>query len=135
MMRNSISSDMSYEEDGLEYLTDRTYQPRSKHTSLANISVPSFTAFRAQTSSIPGASPVRRKPLPDTASPRPAFSSAHLASPEVYDDTPLNGRPYSMESLLPQESTGLTTVLSPPLTEECGGLDLEQSVHNRFRSF
>lgn len=117
-----------------ELPSDRTLA-RQKHSSLASISVPSFSAFRAQASSIPVASPVRRKPLPQTASPRVSANSsfAHLASPRSHD-AGLAYRPYSLGSSPPaREANGSYNVLSPPLTAEFTGQDLEQSVRNRFR--
>jgi len=74
-------------------------------------------------------SPVRRKPLPENASPRlPSFSySTHHSNGEVTE------RPYSFESQPPPPRD--PTVGSPTSTEVPFILeDLDQSVHNRFRS-
>lgn len=92
------------------------HQPplRYKGQPLAQISVPSFSAFKDRASSIPVASPVRRKPLPPNASPR-ITSLTHLASPSAYDAN-AHLRAFSIESPLLQPSTGLTTVLTPPLS-------------------
>lgn len=94
------------------------HQPlaRYKGQPMAQITVPSFSAFKDRASSIPVASPGRRKPLPKNASPR-TTSLTHLASPSAYDAN-AHIRAFSIESPLPQLSTGLTTVLTPPLTAD-----------------
>ena len=92
-----------------------------KQTSLANIAVPSFSAFRNQVSGIPISSPstaVRRKPAPgqSQASPRVvSFSAAEKGSPRLAEP---GSRPYSIESPAIQNPTGLASVISPPLTED-----------------
>ncbi|KAJ9627722.1 hypothetical protein H2203_002935 [Taxawa tesnikishii (nom. ined.)] len=57
------------------------YARQKQQPALAQISIPSFSSFRAQASSIPILSPIRRKPLPNTASPR-ATSFSAVASPD-----------------------------------------------------
>ncbi|KAK5120556.1 hypothetical protein LTR85_006212 [Meristemomyces frigidus] len=91
-----------------------------KQASLAQISVPSFSAFRSQASSIPVSSPSapKRKPAPfqPLRSPRAAsFSLAEKASPRLADPA---SRPLSLDSPLPQQPSGRTNELSPPLTED-----------------
>lgn len=81
-----------------------------KQTSLARIAVPSFSAFRAQVSSIPIAPPTvsasRRRPLQlSQPSPR-SFSFAAEPSPRLIARA---GRPFSLD-----------TVLSPPLPADPG---------------
>ena len=78
---------------------------------LAQITIPSFSAFRSQASSIPISSPSKRNPLPfrPLRSPRAAsFSLAEKASPRLADPTL---RPLSLETALPTE-------LFPALSEE-----------------
>ncbi|OCL09534.1 hypothetical protein AOQ84DRAFT_220764 [Glonium stellatum] len=91
---------------------------RQKPSSLANIAVQSFAAFRAQTSSVPVSSPVRRKPLPANASPIASrFSSAEYSgSPKVVGDRGFIQRSYSIDSPPPQGLPRLEPILSPPLS-------------------
>ena len=92
-----------------------------KQTSLANISVPSFSAFRNQVSGIPVSSPsnsVKRKPAPGQSQSSPrvvSFSAAEKASPRLAEP---GSRPYSLESPAIQQPSGLASVISPPLTED-----------------
>lgn len=92
-----------------------------KQTSLANIAVPSFSAFRNQTSNIPVSSPsssIGRKPVPGQAHSSPrvvSFSAAEKASPRLAEP---GSRPYSLESPAIKQNTGLSSVISPPLTED-----------------
>lgn len=92
-----------------------------KQASLANIAVPSFSAFRNQVSNIPVSSPssnVRRKPAPGQSQSSPrvvSFSAAEKASPRLAEP---GTRPYSLESPAIQGPTGLASVISPPLTED-----------------
>ena len=96
-------------------------QPVRKQTSLAQISVPSFSAFRSQVSSIPVLSPNgvrRRQPTFPAHSPRAhSLSIAEKASPRLVDPAT---RPLSVDSPTPQQLTGLAGVVLSPLTEETG---------------
>lgn len=88
-------------------------QPTRKQATLAQISVPSFSAFRSQVSSIPAPVVAQRKVV--LQSPRAAsFSQTEKASPRFADAA---SRPLSFDSPLPQQPSGLANVLSPPLTE------------------
>lgn len=94
-----------------------------KQASLAQIAIPSFSAFRSQASSIPVLSPsvAKRKPAPfqPLRSPRAAsFSLAEKASPRLADP---GLRPLSLDSPLPQQSLGRANELVPPLTDEFAG--------------
>lgn len=92
-----------------------------KQASLANIAVPSFSAFRSQASSIPISSPGKANRLAGTllASPRPtSFSAAEQPSPRLAEPT---SRPLSLDSPLPLQPSGLANELSPPLTENLVG--------------
>ncbi|KAF1356903.1 hypothetical protein BDV97DRAFT_20892 [Delphinella strobiligena] len=120
---------------------DYQHLGRAKRTSLAQIAVPSFSAFRDRASSIPVSSPVRRnywrKPLPEHASPRPV-SYSYGPSPALYDAsaarTAAGTRPYSIASPLPQQSTGLSSVLSPPLTADYQASKASQHSYDRTPS-
>ncbi|KAF2842417.1 hypothetical protein M501DRAFT_916343, partial [Patellaria atrata CBS 101060] len=88
-----------------------------KQPSLANIAVQSFAAFRAQTSSLPAPSPVRRKPLPLNASPvATRFSSAEVSPTPKTDDRSSVKRSYSIDSPPLPGQARVVTVLSPPLS-------------------
>ncbi|KAM0722998.1 hypothetical protein Q7P37_001196 [Cladosporium fusiforme] len=88
-----------------------------KHTSLAQISVPSFSAFRSQTSGIPITATRNRGSL--LPSPRPtSFSAAEKASPRIAEPA---SRPLSLDSPLPRHPSGLAYILTPPLTTETAG--------------
>lgn len=106
---------------------DSRSESRRKHSSLARISVPSFLQFRAKASHIPLRSPVRRKPLPESASPRAVSYTRHLASPRAYRDVQPAVAQVD-DSLLPQKTADLATVDAPRPTAEIVGRDLEQSV-------
>ncbi|GAB7360996.1 hypothetical protein MBLNU230_g1039t1 [Neophaeotheca triangularis] len=96
-------------------------EPRSaqvrKQTSLAHISVPSFSAFKSQTSSIPLASPAAARLRSSSAFASPRANSFHLGISSPKAATPRD-RPISLGSPLPQQPNGQAGVLSPPLTEE-----------------
>lgn len=88
-----------------------------KQTSLAQISVPSFSAFRSQTSGIPITATRNRGSL--LPSPRPtSFSAAEQASPRIAEPA---SRPLSLDSPLPRHPSGLAYILTPPLTTETVG--------------
>ena len=77
-----------------------------KQPSLAQINVPSFSAFRNQASSIPISSPgTTRKPVPLKSLPRRTPSLAEVPSPRLVDP---GVRPYSLDSPLPPEVTGFS---------------------------
>ena len=80
-----------------------------KQPSLAQITVPSFSAFRSQTSSIPTASPdtARRKQLPFQAHTPRAHSLAELPSPRIVDPSV---RPLSLDTG-PHPPSGLSKVI------------------------
>ncbi|KAK6443436.1 hypothetical protein LTR95_000263 [Oleoguttula sp. CCFEE 5521] len=81
-----------------------------KQTSLANITVPSFSAFRSQAASIP----THRHPAAFLNSPRPiSFSAVEQPSPRLTE--PIS-RPLSLDSELPLYSGGVSGVPSPPDT-------------------
>jgi hypothetical protein len=87
-----------------------------RKVSLANIAVPSFSAFRSQASSIPAYSPTKTSRHTGTflASPRPTSSSvAEQPSPRLAEPS---SRPYSLGSPLLQQPNGLANVPSPPST-------------------
>jgi len=115
-----------------DYYTQQSpAQSHTRHSSLARISaVPSFSSFRENTPPVVGGkSPVRRKPLPENASPRlPSFSySTHHSNGDVTE------RPYSFESQPPpphEPTVGSPFSIDVPFILE----DLDQSVHDRFRS-
>ncbi|KAK5137387.1 hypothetical protein LTR08_008965 [Meristemomyces frigidus] len=99
-----------------EYAPARAETVTVKKVSLAHISVPSFSAFRSQASSI-GSTP-KRAPLPfkPLRSPRAAsFSLAEKASPRLADPAL---RPLSLDSPLPQQPSGLASELSRSSEEE-----------------
>ena len=118
--RSSVYSDQQAPSTTSSSLQQQPHHPQHqqqtvrKAASLAQIGVPSFSAFRSQASSIP----VPRKPaafLQSSLSPRPSsYSLAEQASPRLADPA---SRPLSLDSPLPQQPTGLASVLSPPLTE------------------
>ncbi|GAB7348529.1 hypothetical protein MBLNU459_g6925t1 [Dothideomycetes sp. NU459] len=81
-------------EDIQEVPSDFQTLARYRGQPLSQISVPSFSAFKDRASSIPVASPVRRKPLPASAS--PLLSQSHLASPSAYD-AKVHNRAFSIE--------------------------------------
>lgn len=74
-----------------------------KQNSLAQIAVPSFSAFRSQVSSIPVPRTANRHSVTFQPSPR-------LAEPA--------SRPFSVDSPLPQQPSGLADIYSPPLTAD-----------------
>ena len=87
-----------------------------KHSSLAHITAPSFSAFRSQTSGIPIIASRHRSLLP---SPRPTSSSAaERSSPRLTD---LASRPLSLDSPVPRQPNGLAYIFTPPLTQESVG--------------
>ncbi|OQO12325.1 hypothetical protein B0A48_02967 [Cryoendolithus antarcticus] len=94
-------------------LASHRVQPLSavrKQTSLANITVPSFSAFRSQAASIPA----HRHPAAFLHSPRPiSFSAVEQPSPRLTE--PIS-RPLSLDSELPLYSGGVSGVPSPPDT-------------------
>ncbi|OCK87276.1 uncharacterized protein K441DRAFT_623404 [Cenococcum geophilum 1.58] len=109
---------------------------RQKPSSLANIAVQSFAAFRAQTSSIPVPSPVRRKPLPANASPVASrFSLAEYSgSPKLVGDRGFIQRSYSIDSPPPQGLPRLEPILSPPPSstqEDFVPRDLDRHPHEQ----
>lgn len=77
-----------------------------KQASLAQIAVPSFSAFRSQVSSIP---------VPRTAN---RHSATFQPSPRLAEPA---SRPFSVDSPLPQQPSGLAGIHSPPLTEDSVG--------------
>ena len=88
-----------------------------KQSSLAQITVPSFSAFRSQTSGIPTTATRKHSSL--LPSPRPSsFSAAEQASPRLAEPV---SRPLSLDSPLPRHPSGLAYILTPPLTEESVG--------------
>lgn len=88
-----------------------------KQSSLAQITVPSFSAFRSQTSGIPTTATRKHNSL--LPSPRPtSFSAAEQASPRLVEPV---SRPLSLDSPLPRQPSGLAYILTPPLTEESVG--------------
>jgi hypothetical protein len=97
-------------------LGEEPQYPVRKQTSLAQIVVPSFSAFRSQTSSIPVVSPsgVKRKQLPlQSHSPR-APSLAEIPSPRLADP---GVRPWSLDSPLHHQSSGLANEVSQSSAE------------------
>nr|OQO29083.1 hypothetical protein B0A51_03418 [Rachicladosporium sp. CCFEE 5018] len=94
-------------------LASHRVQPLSavrKQSSLANITVPSFSAFRSQAASIP----THRHPAAFLNSPRPiSFSAVEQSSPRLTE--PIS-RPLSLDSELPLYSGGVSGVPSPPDT-------------------
>ncbi|KAF2145790.1 uncharacterized protein K452DRAFT_324653 [Aplosporella prunicola CBS 121167] len=89
---------------------------RNSRASLANVQVPSFASFRAQTPSIPSSSPVRRKPLPPTASPVASrFSSASYIVKPKLPERDLGQRAFSVDS---------TPLGNTPLSEKIPSLPL-----------
>jgi hypothetical protein len=88
-----------------------------KQSSLAQITVPSFSAFRSQTSGIPTTATRQYGSL--LPSPRPnSFSIAEQASPRLAEPV---SRPLSLDSPLPRQPSGLAYILTPPLTQESVG--------------
>ena len=81
---------------------------RRKTNSLSKITVPSFSAFRSQVSSIPiSSSPAKKKPPFQAHSPRaPSLSVAERASPRLADP---GTRPLSLDSPV-RQSSGLARV-------------------------
>jgi len=111
-------------------------QTHVQRLALAPTRIPSFSSFRSRTPSVPSKSPVKRKPLPENASPRLPSSQY---SPNHNSHAAVTPRPFSFEGQPPlvQPLHTSSTVASPPLTEEDvleHYSDLDQSVHNRFRS-
>ena len=95
--------------------------PRLKHSIPKQIDVPSFSSFQAQTPRVT-ASPVRRKPLPATASPiLPQLSSGGAvvavgedeSSGHLYNSTYLHDPPPTAHHVpwLPTHATGSPTLL------------------------
>ncbi|KAK4540559.1 hypothetical protein LTR36_009089 [Oleoguttula mirabilis] len=125
-----------HEDTALEHPTGYASVPAQqptvkKQASLAQISIPSFSAFRSQASSIPVSSPSapKRKPAPfqPLRSPRAAsFSLAEKASPRLADPA---SRPLSLDSPLPPQPTGQDNELSPPLTADLLGREEERSLY------
>lgn len=85
-----------------------------KQTSLAQIAVPSFSAFRSQTSNIPVTATRNRNSLLPSSRPT-SFSAAEQSSPRIADPA---ARPLSLDSPLPRQPSGLAYILTPPLTTE-----------------
>jgi len=100
---------------------------RQKQALPVKISVPSFSAFRAQTPPISVASPVRRKPLPPNASPLLTKTSSTAAAQAAVSQTDNDDSPIG--PTLQHPPTGLDRALwasqpwtsSPPLV--VGDLD------------
>lgn len=117
--RSSLSQAILGATDTQEATLDYRPVDRAKRTSLAQIAIPSFSAFKDRASSIPVVSQVRRKPLPKNASPRAlSYSQCGGATTAAVHDAndPAHTRAFSIDSPLPQLSTGLTNVPTPPLT-------------------
>lgn len=122
---SDAQSDDSYTQKQDSFPLPPSSQPQSqphaaakKPNSLAQITVPSFSAFRSQTSGIPvnATSRNRSSLLP---SPRPiSFPTAQQASPRLVEPA---SRPLSLDSPLPRQPSGLASILTPPLTEESVG--------------
>ncbi|KAF2120814.1 hypothetical protein BDV96DRAFT_595223 [Lophiotrema nucula] len=96
-----------------------TSSHQKKPSTLANIAIQSFAAFRSQTSSSPAPSPVRRKPLPANSPVVGRFSSAEYSSSPpkaVADKDNKQQRSYSVNSPPLQPPRRLETILSPPLS-------------------
>ncbi|KAF2157754.1 hypothetical protein K461DRAFT_309800 [Myriangium duriaei CBS 260.36] len=92
------------------HMRERSQSTRSTQPSLTNVSVRSFSDFRAQTSSIKGQSPpsVRRKPLPPNASPQlSVFSPTETTFGDLIDD-PRVREPVSGD--VSTRASGLATV-------------------------
>ena len=90
---------------------------RRTTNSLSKITVPSFSAFRSQASSIPVSSPAKKK-LPFQAhSPRaPSLSATEKAAPRLVDP---GIRPLSLDSPLRQTASPLSRVEEDsPIQEE-----------------
>lgn len=88
--------------------------PPKKRSSLANINVPSFAEFKAQTSSFPGQKPLRRKPLPEniilTPARSPSADLSHQTKSHGFGDL---RRSFSIDS--PSSATARPQLLpSPP---------------------
>ncbi|PSK45338.1 hypothetical protein B9Z65_2478 [Elsinoe australis] len=107
---------------------DRSFSTRSKQPSLANISVRSFSDFRAQTSSIPSPSSVRRKPLPPNASPQVSCFSPTETETQFGDIEDLT-RPGSIDSFSSKQGSGLATVLGLGLKDAGKGQDSIRLAH------
>ncbi|KAF4556950.1 Hypothetical protein D9617_1g088320 [Elsinoe fawcettii] len=107
---------------------DRAYTTRSKQPSLANISVRSFSDFRAQTSSIPSPSSVRRKPLPPNASPQVSCFSPTDTETQFGDIEDLT-RPGSIDSNSSRHASGLSTVAGLGLKDSGKGQDSKRLAH------
>lgn len=123
---SDAQSDDSYhrQQDSFPLPPRSQLQPQSdshagvkKQSSLAQITVPSFSAFRSQTSGIPTTATRQHGSL--LPSPRPtSFSAAEQASPRLAEPV---SRPLSLDSPLPRQPSGLAYILTPPLTEESVG--------------
>lgn len=94
---------------------------RSKPFATPSIDVPSFAAFQAQTSRVKVPTPIRRKPLPPSASPvitRPQLSSGGLIIAVGDDDgySPAHAQPSSFQhsSSVPRAAPTPSNA-SPPL--------------------
>ncbi|KAK4969233.1 hypothetical protein LTR28_001307 [Elasticomyces elasticus] len=113
----------SYEDDGAQ--AARPLHVRKLKT-LPRVVVPSFSAFRAQASSIPRLSPVRAKPLPLHPSPRStSFSAAERPPPPLLRDVSSVSRPLSLDSPLPRGLDGA----SPSLADDFAPRDLDRFPH------
>jgi len=111
--------------------------PRASRSSLVPVRVPSFSSFRAQTPSIPSQSPgaVRRKPLPENASPRlPSLSYHSLPTADGSGDDVVLTHFHHSAAMAESQPGRSATVSSPPLTEPRMAQDLELLVRDRFRS-
>ncbi|KAF2496237.1 hypothetical protein BU16DRAFT_572392 [Lophium mytilinum] len=120
--------------EGRPLSTDSTAPTLTSRPKPSNVAVQSFAAFRAQTSSIPAPSPVRRKPLPANASPIASrFSSAeYTASPRLVVESGFSKRSFSIDSPPLKAPPRLDTILSPPASstqEDFLPRDLDRHPH------
>ncbi|KAF2813358.1 uncharacterized protein BDZ99DRAFT_556909 [Mytilinidion resinicola] len=82
---------------------DSTSATLTSRPKPSNVAVQSFAAFRAQTSSIPAPSPVRRKPLPANASPIASRFSPPLKAPPRLDTVLSPPASSTQEDFLPRD--------------------------------
>lgn len=99
-----------------------------KRESLAHISVPSFSAFRAQASHIPVVSPSQRSRGDSLPSPRATSYSGTARATNFQSFGQDKIRPFSLDSPLPPQPSGLANELSPPLTEDFAPKSGDRSV-------
>ncbi|KAF2223131.1 hypothetical protein BDZ85DRAFT_263039 [Elsinoe ampelina] len=114
------------------YSRDRASTSRSKQPSLANISVRSFSDFRAQTSSIPSPNSVRRKPLPANASPQISCFSPTDTENQFGDVEDLT-RPGSIDSTSSRQASGPSTVVGLGLKDVGKGHNSKSDKHTSTR--